>query len=36
MFEQVPRGAGPRVLEVGAGIGTFSARLLDAAPSACC
>jgi SAM-dependent methyltransferase len=30
MFEQVPRDAGPRVLEVGAGIGTFSARLLDA------
>jgi SAM-dependent methyltransferase len=31
MFEQVPRDAGPRVLEVGPGIGTFSARLLDAA-----
>jgi SAM-dependent methyltransferase len=30
MFEQVPRDPGPRVLEVGAGIGTFSARLLDA------
>jgi SAM-dependent methyltransferase len=30
MFEQVPRDAGPLVLEVGAGIGTFSARLLDA------
>jgi SAM-dependent methyltransferase len=28
MFAQVPRDAGPRVLEVGAGIGTFSQRLL--------
>lgn len=28
MFAQVPRDAGPRVLEVGAGIGTFSERLL--------
>jgi SAM-dependent methyltransferase len=30
MFEQVPRGAGPTVVEVGAGIGTFSDRLLAA------
>jgi SAM-dependent methyltransferase len=30
MFEQVPRPVPPRVVEVGAGIGTFSARLLDA------
>jgi SAM-dependent methyltransferase len=30
MFEQVPRNPGPDVLEVGAGIGTFSARLLAA------
>jgi SAM-dependent methyltransferase len=30
MFEQVPQPPGRRVLEVGAGIGTFSARLLDA------
>ena len=29
MFDQLPRDRGPRVLEVGAGIGTFSARLLD-------
>src|SRR3954471_17294331 len=29
-FEQVPSGFGRRVLEVGAGIGTFSARLLAA------
>jgi SAM-dependent methyltransferase len=29
-FEQVPDEIGARVLEVGAGIGTFSARLLDA------
>jgi SAM-dependent methyltransferase len=29
-FEQVPSGFGTRVLEVGAGIGTFSERLLDA------
>src|SRR3954465_11380785 len=29
-FEQVPSGFGRRVLEVGAGIGTFSERLLDA------
>src|SRR6266545_7251290 len=29
-FEQVPDGIGTRVLEVGAGIGTFSERLLDA------
>jgi SAM-dependent methyltransferase len=30
MFEQLPRDPGPRAVEVGAGIGTFSARLLDA------
>jgi SAM-dependent methyltransferase len=30
MFEQLPRDIGPRVLEVGAGIGTFSDRLLAA------
>lgn len=29
-FDQVPQEIGARVLEVGAGIGTFSARLLDA------
>src|SRR3954467_15886134 len=29
-FEQVPSDFGPRVLEVGAGIGTFSERLLAA------
>jgi 2-polyprenyl-3-methyl-5-hydroxy-6-metoxy-1,4-benzoquinol methylase len=29
MFEQLPPGVGGRVLEVGAGIGTFSERLLD-------
>jgi SAM-dependent methyltransferase len=30
MFEQLPRDPGPRAVEVGAGIGTFSARLLGA------
>ena len=30
MFEQLPPGAGGSVLEVGAGIGTFSARLREA------
>jgi SAM-dependent methyltransferase len=29
MFEQIPAGGAIRALEVGAGIGTFSARLLD-------
>ena len=29
-FEQVPRGFGARVVELGAGIGTFSERLLAA------
>jgi SAM-dependent methyltransferase len=30
MFEQVPTDIGPRVVEIGAGIGTCSARLLEA------
>src|SRR3954466_6954563 len=34
MFEQVPRPVPPRVVEVGAGIGTFSARLLEAGAAA--